>query len=134
MKQIPRIKSMMTVFPHSIDIEAPIEQARIFMLQHSIRHLPVTENNKLAGLLTDRDIKLYLGPDMDYPEVSETKVRDVYQDKPYLVDLDEPLDEVLMMMAEKHIGSALITKGGKLVGVFTSMDACRGFAEFLREE
>ncbi len=124
----------MTAFPYSIDIDAPIERAKTFMLEHSIRHLPVTDKDELVGLLTDRDIKLYLGPDLDYPDVSETKVRDVYQDKPYVVDLNEPLDNVLIRMANRHIGSALVTKDGKLVGVFTGMDACRGFAEYLRDQ
>jgi len=36
-------------------------------------------------------------------------------------------------MAEKHIDSVLATKNGKLAGVFTSTDACRCFAEFLRD-
>jgi hypothetical protein len=35
-------------------------------------------------------------------------------------------------MAEYHIGSALILKQGKLVGIFTATDACRCFGEYLR--
>ena len=31
-----------------------------------------------------------------------------------------------------HIGSALVTKHGKLVGIFTVTDVCRVFAEFLK--
>jgi hypothetical protein len=36
-------------------------------------------------------------------------------------------------MAERHIGSAIVTKAGKLVGMFTSMDACRSFGGYLRD-
>jgi CBS domain-containing protein len=41
------------------------------------------------------------------------------------------------MMAENRIGSAIVTKDGKLVGIFTVTDACRALAEVLeghREE
>ncbi|MBM2829674.1 MAG: hypothetical protein HW411_464 [Gammaproteobacteria bacterium] len=134
MKHLPLIKSVMTPFPYAIDIDAPIEEARAFMQRQNIRHLPVISGGKLVGVVSDRDIKLYLGPDLDYPKASETKVRDVYLDKPYVVDLNESLDNVLTVMAEKHIGSALVTRDGKLAGLFTATDACRSFAEHLRKQ
>ena len=37
-------------------------------------------------------------------------------------------------MAERHIGSALVTRGGKLVGIFTTTDACRALARVLHEQ
>ena len=132
MKQIPAIKAVMTPFPYSVDINAPISQARKFMSEHEIRHLPVTDRKEIVGILTDRDIKLYLGPDFDYPRENEVIVKDVYMDKPYIVDLNERLDRVLKTMADKHIGSVLVTRNGKLAGVFTSTDACKSYAEYLR--
>lgn len=134
MKNKPVIKSVMTPFPFSIDINAPINEARAFMHKQQIRHLPVIEDGTLVGILTDRDIKLYLGPDMDYPPADETRVRDVYMDKPFIVDLNEPLDNVLLKMAEQHIGSVLVTRHGKLAGMFTATDACRSYAEYLRKQ
>ena len=123
----------MTPFPYSIDIDAPINEARAFMHKQNIRHLPVIAGGKLAGVISDRDIKLYLGPDLDYPEADTTLVRDVYLANPYVVDLNESLDNVLNAMAEKHIGSVLVTRDGKLAGLFTATDACRTFAEYLRK-
>ena len=134
MKQIPSIKSVMTPFPYSVDVGAPIREAQEFMRVHKIRHLPVTDDQKLLGVLSDRDIKLFLGMDFDYPEKNDVTVRDVYMDHPYIVDLNERLDKVLQNMAEKHIGSVLVTRNGKLAGVFTSTDACKSFAEYLRDQ
>ncbi|MBI1731418.1 MAG: CBS domain-containing protein [Gammaproteobacteria bacterium] len=133
MKRMPVIKSVMTPFPHAVDIDAPIVEAQAFMREHHIRHLPVTEKHKLVGILTDRDIKLYLGPELAYPKTGETRVRDVYLDHPYIVDLNERLDTVLQNMADRHIGSVLVTRNGKLAGVFTATDVCRCFAEYLRD-
>ena len=36
-------------------------------------------------------------------------------------------------MAEQRMGSALVVRRGKLVGVFTVTDACRLLAAWLRE-
>lgn len=134
MKHIPAIKSVMSPFPYSVDVSAPIGEARQFMRERKIRHLPVTEGKKLVGILTDRDIKLFLGPDFDYPDQKDVTVKDVYIDKPYIVDLNERLDNVLNTMAKKHIGSVLVTRNGKLAGVFTSTDACQSFARYLRDQ
>jgi hypothetical protein len=35
-------------------------------------------------------------------------------------------------MADRHIGSAVVTRQGKLAGIFTWVDACRCFGDCLR--
>jgi acetoin utilization protein AcuB len=134
MKRIPTIKGAMTPFPYSVDIQAPIAEAQHFMREHKIRHLPVTEGGTLIGVVSDRDIKLILGPDFDYPDPREVKVSDAMVLETYVVDIDTRLDVVLQHMADHRIGSALVTRKGKLAGVFTSIDACREFADLLRAQ
>jgi len=124
----------MTPFPYSVDINASVDEALRFMREHKIRHLPVTDNGELSGVVSDRDIKLMLGPDFAYPEASDLKVRTAMAADSYIVDLSTPLDDVLSHMAEHRLGSAVVTRNGKLVGVFTSTDACRVFAEQLRSD
>lgn len=131
MTRIPTVKTFMTAFPYSVEIDAPVDEALQFMRDHKIRHLPVTENGQLKGVISDRDIKLMLGPDFAYPDAHEMKVKEAMVEDAYVVDFSTPLDTVLSHMAEHRIGSALITRKAKLVGVFTSSDACRAFAEFL---
>ena len=62
------------------------------------------------------------------------RVRDVAVYSAYVVDLNTPLSTVLMEMAERRIGSALITRNGELCGIFTSTDACREFGKHLGRE
>ena len=130
----PQILAFMTPFPYSIDIEAPLAEAHAFLRQQQIRHLPVTRNGVLAGILTDRDIKLALGPDLGSPPERELRVADVFQPETYVVDAGQCLEDVAATMADRHIGSALVTRGGKLVGIFTTTDACRALARVLREQ
>lgn len=130
----PQILAFMTPFPYSIDIDAPIAEARGFLRERRIHHLPVTRAGELAGILTDRDIKLALGPDLDSPPERELSVRDVFQPESYIVEAHELLADVAAAMAERHVGSALVTRGGKLVGIFTTTDACRALARVLRDQ
>jgi len=131
---VPQILAYMTPFPYSVDVDAPLAEAHAFLRAQHIRHLPVTERGRLAGVLTDRDIKLALGPDLGSPPESELSVRDVYQPEPYVVDAGTPLLSVASTMADRHLGSALVTRGDSLVGIFTATDACRALARVLREQ
>jgi len=131
MKRNPQVIAFMTPFPHSIDIDAPLSQARRMMREGHFRHLPVTSGGDVVGVVTDRDIKLLLGPDFGSPDERELKVRDAYIDKPCVVPASTPVALVARTMAEHHIGSAIVTKNDKLVGIFTITDACRALAEIL---
>ncbi len=130
---VPQILAYMTPFPYSVDVDAPLAEAHAFLRERHIRHLPVTERGQLAGVLTDRDIKLALGPDLGSPPERELSVRDVFQPEPYVVDAGTPLLSVASTMADRHLGSALVTRGDALVGIFTTTDACRALARVLRE-
>jgi len=131
MKRNPQVIAFMTPFPHSIDIDASLAQARRMMREGNFRHLPVTAGGDIVGVVTDRDIKLLLGPDFGNPDERELKVHDAYIDKPCVVPASTPVATVARTMAEHHIGSAIVTKNDKLVGIFTVTDACRALAEIL---
>jgi CBS domain-containing protein len=128
---LPKLKDIMTPFPYSVDAEASIDAAVEFMRTHKIRHLPVTTKGTLTSVVSDRDVKLVLGPDFAYPSSRELKVRDAMVKDCYIVDLATPLAAVLRHMAAQRIGSAVVTRRGKLAGVFTANDACRAFADYL---
>lgn len=129
---IPIISSAMTPFPFYVAPDDSLRRARGLMVEHEVRHLPVLENHKLVGILTDRDMKRALDPDLGLSSMDELFVRDAYLPEPYVVESDAPLDGVLEHMAAHHVGSVLVTKHGRLVGIFTAMDACRGYCEHLR--
>jgi len=133
MKRMPTIKSVMTTFPYSVDVSEPVQVALDLMDEHNIRHLPVTDENTLVGVIADRELRLFMNPDLTLTNAGLT-VRNVYIPQPYVVDLDEPLDQVAATMAERHIGSALVTRKGKLVGIFSASDGCRALAEILRDQ
>lgn len=133
MNKIPSVQSVMTPFPYSIDARASLREARHMMQSHEVRHLPVVAGKKLAGVITDRDLKRALDPSLGLPPKDELFVDDVMVHRPYIVETTERLDEVLERMAEELIGCALVVRESKLVGIFTTTDACREFANHLRK-
>jgi acetoin utilization protein AcuB len=134
MNHIPAIKAVMTAFPYSIDIVAPVSEALAYMDEHDMRHLPVTRDDQLMGVLTQRDIKLFLAQADTDRDLDSISISEIHMDKPYVVDLEQRLDIVLLEMVDRHVNSALVTRHGRLAGVFTTTDACRTFAEHLREQ
>lgn len=131
MEKIPPVESVMSSSVLSVEIDASVRVAEDIMTDHEVRHLPVTDKEMLVGVLSDRDIAFMSNAgEADLRDL--LYVRDVCSLDIYSVERDEPLDRVLSEMADRHIGSAIVTDGGKLAGVFTATDACRYFAEFLR--
>ena len=124
LKSLPKLKSVMTPFPHSIELHEPLSRAEEMMVSHEIRHLPVIRNGKLVGFLAARDIKRAREKN---PSVEELTHRETY-----VVDLSAPLDRVLLHMAKEHIEVALVVKEDRLAGIFTLTDACKQFAECLQ--
>lgn len=134
MKRIPTIKTVMTPFPFSIEASDDIAEARRRMEEHGIRHLPVLVDGEPIGILSNRDLERAEAAMAVAGDPRPARVGDVCRFPAYAVQLDEPLDNVLVHMATERVGSALVLRGEKIVGIFTTTDACRLFAEFLRRD
>ncbi len=128
-KAEPTIQKYMTTQPISIEAGQTLQDAIMVLKQHSIRHLPVMRGNEVVGLLSDRDVKLALG--IQGLDTDRMPVIDICIEKPYTVKPEAHLKEVALTMASKHYGSAIVVSNGKLVGIFTTVDACRALAEII---
>src|SRR2546426_9196882 len=54
------VRDLMTPAPLSVSPNTPVNEARALMQRHRIRHLPVLEDGRLVGIVSDRDIRLVL--------------------------------------------------------------------------
>jgi acetoin utilization protein AcuB len=128
-KPIPTVQKYMTTSPHTVGEDQPMAVAHRMMREHHIRHLPVLRGAKIVGLISDRDLNFVetlkdVDPRKDL--VSEAMTAD-----PYFVSPDAPLDEVVSEMAEHKYGCAVVVQHDRVVGIFTTVDACTAFAELL---
>jgi acetoin utilization protein AcuB len=129
-KSIPQVQKHMTTAPHSIGNDQSIARAARMMNDHHIRHLPVLHGGRLLGVLSDRDIKLI----ETFRDVDPTRVtvEEAMTEQPYSVSPETPLDEVVETMAANKYGSAVIMQNQKVVGIFTTVDACQALCDLLR--
>ena len=128
-KPIPNIQKFMSTCPHTVGSEQPLAKAKLLQQENRIRHLPVLSGGKLVGLISDRDIALletFKGVDPEAVQVADAMSQEVYTVSP-----EASLDEVVNEMAEKKYGSAVVVQNHKVVGIFTTVDACRALAELL---
>ncbi len=128
-KAEPMIQKFMTCQPHAVEAAETVQNAAKMMSDLKIRHLPVMENGKVSGIISDRDIKMALALIDANPRL--LIVKDISHEKPYIVDPETRLEDVAREMADKSYGSAIIVQNNKLVGIFTTVDACRALAAVL---
>ncbi len=132
---MPLIKSVMTPFPYSIETERPLSEARAMMNRHNVHHLPVMQDSRLIGVISERDVRSGANRSLDEDDpAGEPRVKEVCDARAYVVALNTPLDQVLLHMARTHTDAALVTKEDRLVGIFTMTDACRTYGELLRSK
>ncbi|MBX9609618.1 MAG: CBS domain-containing protein [Gammaproteobacteria bacterium] len=120
-KTLPQLKTVMTPFPYSLDVDADVASARALLMEHGFHHLPLTEHGRLVGMVSSGRLAASEG----------RALRDLCGESPYVVDIDTRLAEVLATLAARRVDAAVVTRHDKLVGVFTVSDACRAFAALL---
>jgi CBS domain-containing protein len=101
--------------------EDTIQAAARKMEEADVGFLPVGENDKLVGMITDRDIALRAVAQGKDPK--KTKVREVMTDKVLYCAEDEDIEEAADNMAEMQVRRLPIVDANKrLVGVLSIGD------------
>jgi acetoin utilization protein AcuB len=123
------VRAFMTPTPHTIGVAQPLAIARDLMHAHRIRHLPVLHGGQLVGVLSDRDVALVAalpGVDVERLAVGEAMTPD-----PHVMSPDSSLEWVATEMAEHKFGSVIVVEHGRVIGIFTTVDALRALRELL---
>jgi CBS domain-containing protein len=118
-----------------VSIDTPVVDARRTMLDRRIRHLLVKDGGRLAGIVTDRDIRLNLPSPATSLSVWEINyllarmtVGSVMTAKVITVDSGRDAVEAARIMLDHKIGALPVVDAGTLVGILTETDILRAFA------
>ncbi len=133
MKRMPKIKDVMSAFPFSIVATDSLTQARDMMKEHDVGHLPVKLEDGRLSVISQRELERTELPGHSHSDFDELTIGDLCPLNTYSVDLQTSLIEVLDHMSDTHTDCALVTRNGKLAGVFTFSDACRSYSKHLKE-
>ena len=132
MPKMPTIASAMTPFPYFIEVDAHAAAAKAMMQQFKIHHLPVRDGDRIAGIISELDLRRAQAFGRDISSDSDIRALDICLRDVCVVDPDQPLDRVLSHMAGAQVDVVCVVKDGKLIGIYTYTDACRQFMELLR--
>jgi CBS domain-containing protein len=119
-----RIREIMTSNPSTIEPEKMVVDAARIMKQEDAGVVPVTENGRLTGMVTDRDIAIRVVAEGKDPQ--STPVREVASKDLVTVDPQQHLDEALRLMAQHQVRRLpVVEEDGRLVGVVAQADVAR---------
>ena len=114
------IQEAMTQAPTAIEPTTPAREAARTLKTEDIGALPIVEDGKLVGMITDRDLAIRVlaeGKDVDTP-VGEIASKDVVT-----VDPQQTLEEAARLMAKHQIRRLpVVEEDGKLVGILAQAD------------
>ncbi|RPJ05899.1 MAG: CBS domain-containing protein, partial [Deltaproteobacteria bacterium] len=127
-----RIRDVMTKDPVTVGSETLVIDARRIMRERHFRRLPVVDDGKLVGIVTQKDLEEAAPPSTKVSNfyelhyfLSKMKVKEVMKRNPATVSPDTPFEEALRLGQEKSISSFLVVENGKLVGITTESDIVR---------
>ena len=124
------VREWMTKDPITVGPHGSIFRAWKLMKERRIRHLPVMDNGRLVGIVTDRDLRLVLpspATDLEAHElnylldkltVSEVMPKDVITTTP-----SASIADATRTLLRNRIGALPVLAGPVLVGILTRADA-----------
>lgn len=114
-------QEVMTKNPATCSSQSPVVDAARMMEREGVGAIPICENGRLEGILTDRDIAVrVVAGGMD---PCETRIGDVMTRDPECVTANESIDRALEVMESLQVRRIpVIDGGGRLVGIIAQAD------------
>ena len=120
-------RDIMTSGPDIIDAQSTVLEAAKKLAGDDIGALPICDNGKLKGMITDRDIVVKVlaqGKDAE-----GTKVLDLIQGEAVTIGADDSVEEALRTMSKYQVRRLPVIDGTELVGIVSQADVARNLPE-----
>ena len=114
------VRDAMTADPRSIGKSVSVVEAARLMRDEHIGSLPITDDEELVGMITDRDITTRVVAEAADPKM--TSVGDVVSRDLISVEPDEELEEAVQLMASHQVRRLPVVENGRLVGIVAQAD------------
>ena len=114
------VRDAMSEDPRSIGASAAVVEAARLMREADIGSLPITDDENLVGMITDRDITMRVVAEAADPQ--RTPVGDVCSRDLISVAPESDLEEALQLMARHQVRRLPVVENGRLVGIVAQAD------------
>jgi CBS domain-containing protein len=117
------IKEVMTSDVRACEPNATVADAAKVMAQEDVGPVPIVEDGRLVGIVTDRDIVVRVVAEGRDPNA--TTVKEIASSELVTVSPDDDLDEALNLLAERQVRRLPVVDGDRLVGIVAQADIAR---------
>lgn len=107
--------------------QASVLDALKMMSQHNIGALLVMTEDKLEGILSERDCIRKV--ELTGKTANDTKVSEIMTSDVVTVDCSQPLEECMALMIDKNIRHLPVYDGGELAGLLSVRDVLKEVVE-----
>lgn len=128
----------MTPNPTTVSSDTLARTAFLVMRTEGFRHLPVVDDGKLVGVVTDRDLRrpdLSTEPEgwLEYYNLdSGFEVGDVMTTNPITVTPSDRIEKALKSFVSHKFGALpVLDKKGAVIGVISTLDMMKAFSEVM---
>jgi CBS domain-containing protein len=118
-----KVRDAMSGEPRSVGESTSVQEAARLMKEQDVGSLPVVEDERLVGIVTDRDI--VVRGIAERSDVSSLSVKDVASHELTTVEPNQDLDEALRLMAREQVRRLPVVEDGRLVGMLAQADVAR---------
>ncbi len=131
------VRDRMTANPRTIGPKDNLKKAVDLFEQHRIRHLPVVENDKVVGMVTDRDIRrsnpleARKDPNAHWTYLNESLAEAIMSKPVVCVSSGTAMREAVRLMVDKKYSALPVCDEGKLVGILSQIDALKAFLDLI---
>ena len=102
--------------PKSVAPDVSVKEARLLMESEGYMQLPVLQQGRLVGIITDRDLCI----SAHYPIESTMTVEDCMTADPITVTPETPVYRTAQMLSTYKFGALPVVDGEQLVGLITT--------------
>jgi CBS domain-containing protein len=114
------VRDVMTAGVRTVSGSQSLSDAAEVMRGEDVGSVPVVEEGRLAGIITDRDIVTRAVAERRDPQT--VKVDEVTSRELVTVEPDQDLDEALALMARHQVRRLPVVEEGRLVGMLAQAD------------
>jgi CBS domain-containing protein len=120
-------RDIMTSGPDVIEAQSSVLEAAKKLASADVGALPICENGKLTGMITDRDIVVKVLA--EGKDAASTKVIDLVQGEVVTIGADDSVEEALRTMSKHQVRRLPVIDGTELVGIVSQADLARNLPE-----
>jgi CBS domain-containing protein len=121
------VREAMTASVSSVSPSQSLADAAEVMKGEDVGSVPVVEEGRLAGIVTDRDIVTRAVAERRNPQA--VKVEEIASHDLVTVESEQDLDDALALMARHKVRRLPVLEGGRLVGMLAQADIALGAKE-----